>query len=88
MNFAKIVPNLLSTAQVNQEFLSLKKLSCAILASMGMLSTICNNTLQLYFTLGRAELHWNFFSLLRDAPDIDRFQTVHMVKTHFLLENL
>ena len=55
---------------------------------MGMLSIICNNTLQLYFTLGTAELHWNFSSLLRDAPDIHRFPTVHMVKTHFLLENL
>ena len=26
--------------------------------------------------------------LLRDTSDIHRFQTVHMVKTHFLLENL
>ena len=32
---------------------------------------------QLYFTLGRAEL-----------SDIHRFPTIHMVKTHFLLENL
>ena len=29
-----------------------------------------------------------FFSLLRDASDIHRFQTVHMVDTHFPLENL
>ena len=29
-----------------------------------------------------------FFSCLRDAPDIYKFKVVHMVKTHFLLENL
>ena len=43
---------------------------------------------QLYFILGRAELHWNFSSLLRDGSDIHRFPKVHMVETHFLLENL
>ena len=32
-----------------------------------------NNTAQLYFILGRAKLHWNFSSLLRDASDIHRF---------------
>ena len=47
-----------------------------------------NNIAQLYFILGRAELRWNFSSLLRDASDIHRFPTLHMVKTHFLLENL
>ena len=29
--------------------------------------------------LGRAKLRWNFSSLLRDASDIHRFPTVHMV---------
>ena len=29
-----------------------------------------------------------FSSLLRDASDIHRFPTVHMVETHFLLESL
>ena len=31
------------------------------------------NTAQLYFTLGRAELHWNFSIILIDAPDIHRY---------------
>ena len=47
-----------------------------------------NNIAQLYFILWIAELHWNFSSWLRDAPDIYRFPVVHMVKTHFLLERL
>ena len=47
-----------------------------------------NNTAHLYFILGRAELHWNFSSLLRDATNIHRFPTVHVVKNHLLLENL
>ena len=47
-----------------------------------------NNITQFYFILGRAKLRWNFSSWLRDASDIHRFPTVHMVKTHFLLENL
>ena len=34
------------------------------------------------------DLHWNFASLFIDVPDIHRFPTVHMVKTHYLLENL
>ena len=42
-----------------------------------------NNVAQLYFILG-----WKFSSWLRDAPDIYKFPTVHMVKTHFLLKNL
>ena len=46
-----------------------------------------NNIAQLYFILGRTELHWNFSSWLRDASDIHWFPTLHMVKTHFLLEN-
>ena len=47
-----------------------------------------NNNAQLYFILGKAELRWNFSSWLRDASDIYRFPTLHMVKTHFLLKNL
>ena len=40
-----------------------------------------NNTEHLYLILGRAELYWKISSWIRDAPDI------HMVETHFLLEN-
>ena len=47
-----------------------------------------NNIAQFDFILGGAELCWNFSSWLRDASDIHRFPTLHMVKTHFLLENL
>ena len=47
-----------------------------------------NNIAQLYFILGRVELHWNFASWFRDAPDIDRLPVVHMVETLFLLKNL
>ena len=47
-----------------------------------------NNIAQLYFILGRAELRWNISSWLRDASDIHRFPTLHMIKTHFQLENL
>ena len=47
-----------------------------------------NNITQLYFILRGAELCWNFSGWLRDTPDIYRFPAVHMVKTHFLLENL
>ena len=47
-----------------------------------------NNTAQLYSILGKAELRWNYSSLLRDVSDIHRFQTVHMVKIYFLLKNL
>ena len=32
-----------------------------------------NNIAQLYFILGRAELHWNFPSILKDGFDIHRF---------------
>ena len=35
-----------------------------------------NNTAQLDFISGRAELHWNS-SLLKNDPDINRFLTVH-----------
>ena len=47
-----------------------------------------NNIAQLYFILGGAELCWNFSSWLRDASDIHRFPTLHMINTNFLLENL
>ena len=47
-----------------------------------------NNTAQLYFVLGRVDLDFIFFSLLRDAPDIHKFPTMYMANTHFLLENL
>ena len=32
-----------------------------------------NNIAQLYFILGRAELCWNFSSILKDGFDIHRF---------------
>ena len=47
-----------------------------------------NNSAQLYFILGRTELRWNFSSILKDGSDVHRFPKVHMVETHFLLENL
>ena len=47
-----------------------------------------NNTAQLYFVLGRAELYWKFSRLLGRDTDIHRFPTMYMVKTHFLLEYL
>ena len=37
--------------------------------------------------MGRPELCWNFSSILKDDSDIDRFPTLHMTETHFLLEN-
>ena len=45
-----------------------------------------NNIAQLYFYLGRAKLCWIFSSLL--TSHIHRAPTVHMVKTHILVENL
>ena len=35
-----------------------------------------NSITQLYFTLGRVDLHSNFSSLLRDALDIHRIPTL------------
>ena len=35
-----------------------------------------NNTGELYFILGRADLHSNFSSLFMDEPDIYKFPTV------------
>ena len=49
------------------------------------MSFLCFNLARIVLT---AELCWDFSSLLRDASDIHRFPTVHMVETHFLLENL
>ena len=42
-------------------------------------------TAQLYFILGKTELHFKFSSLLRDAPDIHIFPTVYMVKIYVLI---
>ena len=47
-----------------------------------------NNIAQLYFILGRAKLCWKFSSALTDALDIYKYPAVHMVNTHFPLENL
>ena len=41
-----------------------------------------------FLILGTAELHWNCSSIPKDGSDIHRFPTWHMVKIHFLLENL
>ena len=35
--------------------------------------------------LGKAKPHWNFSSLLRDGSDINKFSSIHMVKTQLLL---
>ena len=40
-----------------------------------------NNIAQLYFILGRAELHWNFSSILKDGFDIHRFSNRKWVLT-------
>ena len=37
--------------------------------------------------MGRPELRGNFSSILKDGSDIYSFPTLHMDKTHFLLEN-
>ena len=41
---------------------------------------LIDNPAQLYFILGRTNVHCNFTAPLRDAPDIQRFPTAHMVK--------
>ena len=41
-----------------------------------------NNNGQFYCLLGRAELRWNFPSLLSDSPDIYKFPGVRKGKTH------
>ena len=43
---------------------------------------------QLYFILGRAELHWNFSSILKDDFDIHRFSNRKWVLTMCTVGNL
>ena len=47
-----------------------------------------NNIVQLYLILGRAELRWNFSSILKDGPDIDRFSNRKWVLTMCSVGNL
>ena len=47
-----------------------------------------NNIAQLYFILGTAELHCNFFSILKDAPDSHRFSNRKWVLTMCTTGNL
>ena len=44
-----------------------------------------NHTAQIYLILGRANLRWNFSSLLRDNPNINMFPTMYMAKTGLLI---
>ena len=43
---------------------------------------------QLYFILGRAELHWNFSSIPKDGSDIHRFSNRKPVSTMCTVGNL
>ena len=47
-----------------------------------------NNIAQLYFIFGTAELRWNFYSVPKDAPDIDRFFNRKWVLTMCTTGNL
>ena len=47
-----------------------------------------NNISQFYFILGRAELHWNFSSILKDGFDIHRFSNRKLVLTMCSVGNL
>ena len=47
-----------------------------------------NNIAQIYFILGAAELHWNFLSILMDAPDIHRFSNRNWVLSRYTIGNL
>ena len=47
-----------------------------------------NNTAQLYFILGRADLHWNFFSIPKNDSDIHRFCSRKWVLTMCTVGNL
>ena len=47
-----------------------------------------NNIAQLYFILGRAELGWNFSSILMDGFDIHRFSNRKWVLTMCSVGNL
>ena len=46
------------------------------------------DTAQLYFILGRAELHWNFSSAPKDGSDIQRFSDRKWVLTMCIAGNL
>ena len=48
------------------------------------MSTLLFNRGDLGGTPCRNFSNWNFSGLLRDASDMQRFPTVHMVETHFL----
>ena len=50
--------------------------------------TYKNNIAQLYFIVGRAELRWNFFSILKDGFDIHRFSNRKWVLTMCSVGNL
>ena len=47
-----------------------------------------NNTAQLYFILGRAELRWNFSIIPKDGSDIHRFSNRKWVSTMCTVGNL
>ena len=47
-----------------------------------------NNIAQLFFILGRAELRWNFSSILKDGFDIHRFSNRKWVLTICSVGNL
>ena len=47
-----------------------------------------NNNTQLYFILGRSELHWNFPSIPKDCSDIHRFSDRKWVSTMWTVGNL
>ena len=47
-----------------------------------------NNITQLHFILGRAELCWNFSSILKDLSDIHRFSNRKWVLTMCSVGNL
>ena len=47
-----------------------------------------NNIAQLYLILGRAELRWNFSSILKDDFDIHRFSNKKWVLTMCSVGNL
>ena len=47
-----------------------------------------NNIAQLYFILGRANLHWNFSSILKDGFDIHRFSNRKWILTMCSVGNL
>ena len=52
------------------------------------LTCLRNNTAQLYFILGRADLCWKFCSIPKDGSDIDRFSNRKWVLTMCTIGNL